>query len=78
MDKRKTNSIHVTKNKNGLWEVKRAGSSDVRYQGKTQLEARAKAIEIAKVEKLELFVHGVHGKIKEKNSYGNDPRKTKG
>ena len=44
----------------------------------TQKEAIAKAREIAINQKSELFIHGENGRIRERNSYGNDPYPPKG
>lgn len=78
MDKRKSNSVHVTLTKNGQWAVKKAGNERASSLHATQQEAHDAAKVIAKKERLELVVHGKNGKIRIKNSFGNDPRGTKG
>ena len=72
--------IHTMQNKaDGIWYNKQDGAERASSTGhKTQAEAIAKAIEIAKNQGLEHCIHGVDGKIREKNSYGNDPRNIKG
>lgn len=60
------------------WAVVGASNSKATIITKTQREAIVKATNIAKNQKSELLIHGTNGKIREKNSYGNDPRKIKG
>ena len=67
------NQIHVTKRPNGSWAVKQPGKQRASKICDTQAEAKQVAIDIAKNQGLEMIVHGVDGKIREANSYGNDP-----
>ena len=39
----------------------------------TQVEAIAKAREISRNQQSELFIHGADGRIRERDSHGNDP-----
>lgn len=64
---------HVTPSPGGGWQVKGAGNSKATKITKTQGEAKAIAKTIAKNQHSELIIHNQHGKIREKNSYGNDP-----
>jgi len=43
-----------------------------------QAEARSTARKVAKSNEVELLVHGRNGRIRERNSYGSDPRRSKG
>lgn len=62
---------HVVKRDNG-WAIRGEGNSrDTKIYG-TQKEANQRAIEIATNNKSEVIIHGKDGKIREKNSYGND------
>lgn len=63
---------HVTPHKNG-WQVKSAGSSRATKVTTTQNEAISVARNIATNQKSEVVVHGTNGRIRQKNSYGNDP-----
>lgn len=63
---------HVTPHKNG-WQVKSAGSSKATKVITTQKDAIKVAINIATNQKSEVVVHGTNGRIRQKNSYGNDP-----
>ena len=68
---------HVTPH-NGGWQVKGSGNSKATAVTKTQSEAISIAKSIAKNNKSEVVIHGTDGKIREKNSYGNDPFPPKG
>ena len=45
---------------------------------KTQAEAKEIAKQIARNQNSEVIIQGQDGKIREKNSYGNDPKNVKG
>ncbi|WWB86896.1 DUF2188 domain-containing protein [Priestia aryabhattai] len=68
---------HVTRHPNG-WQVKGAGNSKATSVHSTQKDAIDGAKSIAKNQGSELFIHGTDGKIRERNSYGNDPYPPKG
>lgn len=68
---------HVTPHSSG-WQVKGAGNSKATVVTKTQAEAITIAKSIAKNNKSEVVIHGTNGRIREKNSYGNDPFPPKG
>ena len=69
---------HVTPHKNGGWQVKGAGNAKATALTTTQAEAIDKAREIAINKRAEVVIHGKDGRIREKNSYGNDPFPPKG
>lgn len=71
-------SQHVTPHPKGGWQVKGAGNSKATARTTTQEEAIYIAKNIAVKNKSELVIHGTNGKIREKNSYGNDPYPPKG
>jgi hypothetical protein len=60
------------------WAVKGAGNSKATSVHPTQVEAINRGREIAQNQKSELLIHGQNGRIREKNSYGNDPYPPKG
>lgn len=68
---------HVVKAPNG-WGVRSEHNTRITQKFDTQKEAIAKAREIAINQKSELFIHGENGRIRERNSYGNDPYPPKG
>lgn len=60
------------------WAVRGEGNDRVTAVCNTQQECIARAREIAINQGSELLIHGQDGKIREKNSYGNDPRNRRG
>ena len=63
---------HVTPHPNG-WQVKGEGNSRPTAVFDTQAKAIQKGRQIAMNQGAELVIHGKDGRIREKNSYGNDP-----
>jgi len=68
---------HVVPHEKG-WAVKGEGNERNTKIVPTQKEAINIAREIAKNQQSELVIHNKEGKIREKDSFGNDPRKIKG
>lgn len=68
---------HVVKRPNG-WAVRGEGNSRDTSVHRTQAEAQERAREIAQNQKSEVLIHGRDGKIRERDSYGNDPNPPKG
>ncbi|MHC8509738.1 MAG: DUF2188 domain-containing protein [Rhodospirillales bacterium] len=60
------------------WKVISAGSGRARAKFETQKEAIADARKVARNEGSEMFIHGRNGRIRERDSYGNDPVTRKG
>jgi len=73
-----TKNIHVTPNGQGDWQIKRSGAERATAVFDTQAEAIKHGTGIAQKDKTEIFIHGRDGKIRERNTFGNDPRKSKG
>lgn len=69
--------VSVTKHQNG-WQAKVAGNERASKVCSTQAECREFGIDLAKKIGAEFTLHGTDGKIREKNSYGHDPRNIKG
>lgn len=63
---------HVVKHDDG-WAVKGEGNSKATVVTKTQEMAIEKGREIARNQEAELLIHGRNGKIRNRDSYGNDP-----
>ena len=63
---------HITK-KDGVWRVIGEGNSKPTKTFNTQKEAINYGKNIAINQQAELVIHGVNGKIRDKDSYGNDP-----
>ena len=64
--------IHVVQRDNG-WAGLKSECERASFIAPTQKEAIARSIKIARTERRELFVHGTNNRIRERNSYGNDP-----
>ncbi|RXJ77205.1 hypothetical protein CRV03_05840 [Arcobacter sp. F155] len=69
--------VSVSKHEKG-WQAKVAGNERASKVCSTQAECREYGIELAKKNNAEFTLHGRNGQIREKNSYGNDPRSIKG
>jgi len=70
------NNKHVVPNANGGWDVKSGGQRISHHN--TQKAAINLAKGIAKADRTEVVTHGRDGKIRAKDSYGNDPFPPKG
>lgn len=68
---------HVVPHSNG-WAVKGAGNSKATKVFDTQKEANNFARQIAQNQHSERIIHNRQGKIRSKDSYGNDPYPPKG
>jgi len=60
------------------WKVKVVGNQKASAICDTKAEAVERAKEIAQNQRLELLVQNLDGTIGWRNSYGNDPKKSKG
>ena len=72
-----TKNQHVVPRDDG-WAVKGAGNSRATSVHDTQAGAIARAREIAQNQQSELLIHGRDGRIRARDSYGNDPFPPKG
>lgn len=68
--------IHVVPAGEG-WAVEAAGGGK-RTMFATQEEAIEAGTKRAQADKVELLIHGRDGQIRERNSFGHDPRNIKG
>jgi hypothetical protein len=68
---------HVVPNGN-KWAVRGAGNSRRTSNHETQAEAIQHARDIAINQKSEVVIHRPNGKIRDRNSYGNDPHPPRG
>lgn len=68
---------HVVRRENG-WGVIGENNSRASKIFETQKQAINRAKQIAINQQSEVFIHGRNGKIRERNSYGNDPYPPKG
>ena len=74
---KKGKNQHVVKHPNG-WAVKGAGNQKATKVTSKQKDAIEVARQIAKNQESELLIHGRNGRIRERNSHGNDPKEIKG
>lgn len=68
---------HIVPHQDG-WAVKGAGNKRPTSVHSTQSEAIASGRKNARNQQSELLIHGRNGKIRERDSYGNDPFPPKG
>jgi hypothetical protein len=73
----KQGDVHVVP-ANGRWRVEIEGSARARSTHDTQSEAAKAAREIARKKKTELLIHSRNGQVRERNTYGSDPRRSRG
>jgi uncharacterized protein YdaT len=65
--------IHVVTHPEGGWATRREGASRVSSRHRTQREAIEDARDHARDEHVEVVIHGRDGRIRDNDSYGNDP-----
>ena len=70
--------VHVVRQDGGNWAVKVEGNERVSSTHETQAAARNAGRQVARSNRSELLVHGRDGQIRERSSYGRDPRASKG
>src|SRR5690349_17665625 len=68
----KATNIHVVPRTEG-WVVRKEGSSHATSVHSTQRDAVDAARKIARDKSGELVIHGKDGRIRDRDSYGNDP-----
>lgn len=61
---------HVVKRPNGTWAVKGEGNFKDTSRHDTQSDAFEKAKDIAENQGGDVFIHGLDGKFRERNTYG--------
>ncbi|SPR99513.1 DUF2188 domain-containing protein [Cupriavidus taiwanensis] len=71
-------NIHVLPAGDQGWAVAVEGTDGATTHYPSQEEAIAAGTEKARQDKVELLIHGRDGQIRERNSFGNDPRDIKG
>jgi hypothetical protein len=73
----KKRGVHVTPRGN-KWAVIREGNQRATSLHDTQKQAETKGRETARRDKTEFYLHNQQGEIRERDSYGSDPRSSKG
>lgn len=64
---------HVVKRPDGSWAVRGEGNQKDTSRHDTQRDAQERAREIAINQKSDVIIHRPDGKIRDRDSYGNDP-----
>jgi hypothetical protein len=72
MEKNQSRNIHVVM-RNGQWVVRGDTIKKVQSVHSTQYDAINAARKIAKAEQTELVIHGIDGRIRERDSYLSGP-----
>jgi len=73
MAKKGGKDIHVVKNPDGGWDARKGGR--VLSTSRTQANAIKRGKTRAGADRVDLVIHGRDGKIRSKDSYGNESRK---
>lgn len=68
-----SNHQHVVKREDGTWAVLGEGNAKDTSRHDTQQQAIDRAREIAKNQAGDVITHGRDGRIRHRDSYGNDP-----
>ena len=74
MPANKTKPIEVRPAKGSGWEVARQGEASAATTYRTQREAAEAGRKMAKREQAEFVLKGRNGRVRDRSSYGNDPR----
>ena len=64
--------------RNGKWAIRRSGSDKATKIFDTQKEAIVQGRRIARNQGTELYIHDRDGRIRDRDSYGQDPHPPKG
>jgi hypothetical protein len=67
-----------TVHRDGRWFNEVEGGSRASNSADTKAEAQAKGRDMARRRKVEHLIHDKNGRIVARNSYGSDPRRSKG
>ena len=70
-------NIHIVQREDG-WAVRRENAERDSSHHNTQAEAIKVGRQTALRQNVEVLIHGRNGRIRERNSYGNDPFPPKG
>jgi hypothetical protein len=74
----KQGDVHVIRGNNGGWQVRVEGKTRAQSIHNTQAEAAAVGKEIARRNKSELLIHGRDRRIRDRSTFGHDPRRIRG
>lgn len=74
----KKGDVHVIQRDDLRWAVEVEGKGRADSKHGTQGDAIKRGRQVARGNSSELLVHGRDGKIRERNTYGRDPRNIRG
>ena len=74
----KQGDVHVIRGNNGGWQVRVEGKTRAQSIHNTQAEAATAAKQIARRNNAELLIHSRDGRIRDRSTFGHDPRRTRG
>jgi ketosteroid isomerase-like protein len=75
----KPGDVHVVHRANqGKWVVEIEGTGRAKSSHATKAEAERAGRDVARQNKSELLIHRRDGRITERNTYGRDPRRSRG
>jgi len=66
-------NIHITHRQDGSWAMIKEGAKRASKICRTQKEAIKAGVSLAQNNKVELVIHDIKNRIRDKDSYGNDP-----
>lgn len=66
-------TVHVVHNPDGGWDVKSGGAKRAYKHFDLKADAVDAGREVSRNKKAEFYIHGMDGKIQEKDSHGGDP-----
>ena len=73
----KKKGVHVTP-RGDKWAVVREGSERASSLHDTQAQAEKEGRETVRRDKTEFYLHNQQGQIRDRDSYGSDPKSSKG
>ena len=73
----KKRDIHVVPHNDFGWATRREGANQVSSRHRTQEVAIDQARDLAKQDRVEVVIHRPDGRIRDSDSYGNDPNPPK-
>ena len=66
-------NVHVVPHPDGGWATRREQSDRAASRHATQSDAIERAREVARNNQVEVVIHRPDGRIRDRDSYGNDP-----
>ena len=74
----KQGDVHVIRGNNGGWQVRVEGKTRAQSIHTAKRKPRRSAKRSARRNKSERLIHGRDGRIRDRSTFGHDPRRTRG